>query len=218
MSTNTKQLSTLNDGDRFDYGGHHWVALSSVSTSPQNIGGRLCLMAKHISISPAEIAAVIAIGLFTQGNLDLSSSSSVSFGKTNDWRESSVRKFLNGDFLKKLVDKRKKEGISGDIGIELAEYVSDLTADDGLRDYGESTDRVFLLSADSYRFNRYAIPSIYDDWWLITSDTSAADNPNFVRYVVGEYSTLYSVVAEESCYLRPAIYLKSDTLVSVSKK
>jgi hypothetical protein len=42
------------------------------------------------------------------------------------------------------------------IGVELLEYESDLTADDRLTDYGTSTDRVLVLSADGSPYNSYA--------------------------------------------------------------
>src|SRR5690606_37147015 len=65
---------------------------------------------------------------------------------SNDWRQSSSRRYLNENFLQVLED----NGLADNI----IETEVDLTADDGLKDYGTSTDKVFLLTADMYRKNR----------------------------------------------------------------
>ena len=74
----------------------------------------------------------------------------------NDWRKSSLRAELNEKFIKKLDTDA------------LLPFVSDLTADDGLKDYGTSEDLVFLLSCDLYRKYRAVMPK-YNTWvWTIT--------------------------------------------------
>ena len=74
----------------------------------------------------------------------------------NDWRKSSLRKYLNEEFVKNF-DK-------GD----LLPFVSDLTSDDGMTDYGTSEDFVALLSDNLYRKYRKFMPK-YDTWvWTIT--------------------------------------------------
>ena len=75
---------------------------------------------------------------------------------SNDWRKSSLRKYLNEEFVKNF-DK-------GD----LLPFVSDLTSDDGMTDYGTSEDFVALLSDNLYRKYRKFMPK-YDTWvWTIT--------------------------------------------------
>lgn len=75
---------------------------------------------------------------------------------SNDWRKSSLRKYLNEEFVKNF-DK-------GD----LLPFVSDLTSDDGMTDYGTSEDFVALLSDNLYRKYRKFVPK-YDTWvWTIT--------------------------------------------------
>lgn len=75
---------------------------------------------------------------------------------SNDWRKSSLRKYLNEEFVKNF-DK-------GD----LLPFVSDLTSDDGMTDYGTSEDFVALLSDNLYRKYRKFMPQ-YDTWvWTIT--------------------------------------------------
>lgn len=75
---------------------------------------------------------------------------------SNDWRKSSLRKYLNEEFVKNF-DK-------GD----LLPFISDLTSDDGMTDYGTSEDFVALLSDNLYRKYRKFMPQ-YDTWvWTIT--------------------------------------------------
>lgn len=56
----------------------------------------------------------------------------------NDWKESSLRKYLNGEYLQKFTD------------VNLVSWQQDLIIDDGL-DYGSSEDKIFLLTAEQYR-------------------------------------------------------------------
>lgn len=87
---------------------------------------------------------------------------------SNDWRKSSLRLELNGTFL----DNIGKES--------LMPFTSDLTSDDGLKDYGTAEDYVFLLSADLYRKYRPYIPNQKTWWWLITPWSTL---PSFANYV-----------------------------------
>lgn len=52
--------------------------------------------------------------------------------RKNDWRTSSLRKHLNGEYLEQF-----NRG-------DLLQFVSDLTSDDGEKDYGTAEDYVFL--------------------------------------------------------------------------
>ena len=91
---------------------------------------------------------------------------------SNDWRFSSLREYLNGDFLKNEID-----------ASALLPFISDLTADDGLTDYGKSVDLVFLLSADLYRKYRYQMPK-WNTWvWLITPWSCLPSLGSIVRRV-----------------------------------
>ena len=60
----------------------------------------------------------------------------------------------------------------------------DLTADDGLTDYGSCLDKVTMLTADEYRETRDLHPAPEHWRWLITPDgTPASSGTSFVRYV-----------------------------------
>ena len=75
----------------------------------------------------------------------------------NDWRKSSLRKYLNGEFFEQLPFADK-----------LISFKRDLTSDDGLKDYGDCEDYVSLLSDDEYRKYRYQISNKDDWWWTLT--------------------------------------------------
>ena len=75
----------------------------------------------------------------------------------NNWRTSSLRKWLNSEFLDKNFGK----------GALLANF-STLTADNGDDKYGVVEDYVTLLDCDQYRRYRKLMPK-YDDWvWTLT--------------------------------------------------
>lgn len=94
----------------------------------------------------------------------------------NDWRSSSLRRELNGAFLDALV-------AEGADRAAFLDWESDLTADDGMTDYGTATDKIALLSDKLYRMFRGIIPRV-DAWcWNLTPWTCDASNSNSVRYV-----------------------------------
>ena len=67
----------------------------------------------------------------------------------NNFAESDIREFLNGEFLQKLIEAGAPEA--------MFEYLNiDLTADDGLKDYGGDRVRVGLITCDEYRLLRDA--------------------------------------------------------------
>ena len=91
---------------------------------------------------------------------------------SNDWRKSSLRKYLNEEFVKNF-DK-------GD----LLPFVSDLTSDDGMTDYGTSEDFVALLSDNLYRKYRKFMPQ-YDTWvWTITPWSCHPGTASLERFVL----------------------------------
>lgn len=130
---------------------------------------------------------------------------------SNDWKESSLRRYLNSEFLNNLLCDSEMER-------EIPDSEVDLTADDGLDDYGISQDKIFLLTCEQYRKYRKVIPNLEDWWWLVTpystKENRYADSVSYV-YSDGTLSN------EAACYghfgVRPAWYLKSEILVSDSE-
>lgn len=174
-----KRLKSLERGQIFSAGGFNWLVVE------HNQHGTLALMEKCLKYDA-----------FDEEN-------------SNDWRQSSSRRYLNENFLQVIED----NGLGPD---NIIETEVDLTADDGLKDYGTSIDKVFLLTADMYRKNRDVIEPIDDWWWLITPySTPTAGDAHHVRYVCSGGSLGYHYAYNGRRGLRPALILKSDILVSI---
>lgn len=126
-------------------------------------------------------------------------------GNKNDFAASSLRAYLNGEFLRRLIKTGAPE--------EMFEYFNiDLTADDGLKNYGGDRVRIGLITCEEYRLLRSNIPALPDRWWW----TATPDSPinSFVRYVYSDGS-LYRSSAYYGIYgVRPLCNLKSEILVS----
>lgn len=130
------------------------------------------------------------------------------FGKTNDWRESALRKYLNGEFARLLTEGNMDE---------LLDTVTDLTAFDGTVDYAHSVDKVTLLTLDQCRKYRYIHP--LPDCWEWTSTPSSTpggwdEDARFVRVLNTDGS-----LNDGDCTLtygaRPAFTLPSTLTVGV---
>lgn len=130
-------------------------------------------------------------------------------GNCNDWSKSSSRTYLNGPFLDNLI-----ETVNGPHAFLQSEI--DLTADDGLKDYGTCTATIFLLTVDQYRRNRDVIKNANDWWWLSTAFSTASNGYEHYARGVDSDGALYWNYAYFGSYgLRPACYLDSDLLISI---
>lgn len=126
----------------------------------------------------------------------------------NDWRVSSLRRELNGPFLDALI----QEGANR---AAFLDWESDLTADDGMTDYGTATDKIALLSDGLYRKYRRFIPLV-DDWcWTLTPWTCNPSNSYSVRYVGSSGAVGWVSAYRGSRGARPLCYLESSIFVSV---
>lgn len=126
-------------------------------------------------------------------------------GNKNDFAASSLRAYLNGEFLRRLIKAGAPEGM-------FEEFTIDLTADDGLKNYGSDRVRIGLITCEEYRLLRDNIPPLPNDWWW-TATPDSPINP-FVRYVYSD-----GALSSDSAYLggrgvRPLCNLKSEILVS----
>lgn len=113
----------------------------------------------------------------------------------NDWKESSLRKTLNKEFLSKLVKKH------------LVIQSTDLIADNGDKAYGTSEDYVTILSCDQYR-KYHDIVTLFAEWmWTLTPcGTSHA-----VRNV-GPDGYIYSNYAYNSFGVAPVVLFSAEHL------
>lgn len=127
----------------------------------------------------------------------------------NNFAISSSKEWMNGPYLDNLIE--AAPGPHAFLTTEL-----DLTADDGLKDYGTCTVTIFSLTVDQYRRNRDVIPNADDWWWLSTAYSTASNGYEHSARLVGSDGTLYWSNACGGYYgLRPACYLDSDLLISV---
>ena len=105
---------------------------------------------------------------------------------------------------------------SENLGLSL--FKTDLTADDGLNDYGQSIDVVSLMTCDLYRRHRDILNPIDYWWWLATPYSARVAYSHSVRFV-SVYGTLFSDdVQRGSGGVRPLCCLKSDTLIEEVNK
>ena len=85
---------------------------------------------------------------------------SFNFGLNNDWKESSLRKYLNKDFYENLVDEI------------------------GQKEYGKCEDKVSIISLDEYRKYRELIPNAEYWWWTLTPDSTKCNgDTSWIRIV-----------------------------------
>lgn len=126
-------------------------------------------------------------------------------GNKNDFAASSLRAYLNGEFLRRLIKAGAPE--------EMFEYFNiDLTADDGLKNYGGDRVRIGLITCEEYRLLRGNIPALPDRWWW----TATPDSPinSFVRSVDSDGSLSGGSAYGGFYGVRPLCNLKSEILVS----
>lgn len=126
----------------------------------------------------------------------------------NDWRKSSLRRELNGAFLDALV-------AEGADRAAFLDWESDLTADDGMTDYGTATDKIALRSDALCRKYREITPPV-DEWcWNLTPWTCDASYSYNVRSVHSSGAMYWNHAYYGHWGVRPLCNMKSDILVSV---
>lgn len=131
-------------------------------------------------------------------------------GNSNNFPKGTLCKYLNGEFIKKL----KANGADTSA---LIPTTIDLTSDDGLKDYGETTQKIFLLTCDMYRKYRSVIPNLDDWWWLATAySTESNGYASFARRVFSDGGLGRGSAYRGHRGVRPAFYLKSSILESLS--
>lgn len=158
-------------GEHFTYEGIEWICLDVID------GNYLAITAKAIDELPFDME------------------------NYNNWKESSLRRVLNEDFVDKLNKKH------------LVMQTSDLIADNGDKMYGTCEDYVTILSCDQYRKYRELVPH-YPEWmWTLTprncSPTSGYSN--CVRTVDMDGNINY-YVADSSNGVSPACLFSSENL------
>lgn len=118
----------------------------------------------------------------------------------NNWKTSTLRRFLNEDVLEEHFDAK-----------HLIKQTSDLTADNGDKAYGTCEDYITLLTCDQYRKYRDYVPLFEECMWTLTPwrcDTGSADDVRNV-YPAGAIS---GSDAGSSVGLAPVCLFNSNNL------
>ena len=173
-----KKLNALKPGARFIYGGVNWALLELKGNE-----------------AVAITADCVCQRAFDRDN-------------ANDWRRSSLRKELNGEFLTMLISE-------GADPAAFMEFESDLTADDGMTDYGTARDKIALITCDLYREYRALLPGIGRWWWTLIPWTCDPEYSYNVRHVGSSGALNWNVAYNGFRGVRPLCHLQSDILVSV---
>lgn len=117
----------------------------------------------------------------------------------NDWRKSTLRRYLNEEYIKNF----DKAG--------LLPLVSDLTTDSGQTDYGTSEDYIAVLSCDLYRKYREYVPK-YNNWvWTLTPWHISPSLAHNARIVITDGSLGTSLAYDcygvaPACLFNPSIF------------
>ena len=129
----------------------------------------------------------------------------------NDWRKSSLRRELNGVFLDALVSEGANRAA-------FLDWESDLTADDGMTDYGAAVDKIALRSDALCRKYREITPPV-DAWcWNLTPWTCDHEHPWRVRIVYSSGALDWNSACSGGRGVRPLCYLKSEISVSIPRE
>lgn len=133
---------------------------------------------------------------------------SFNFGLNNDWKESSLRKYLNKDFYENLVDEIGEDHV--------VTFERDLISLDGQKEYGKCEDKVSIISLDEYRKYRELIPNAEYWWWTLTPDSTKCNgDTSWIRivspsgYINGNYYDDYCGV-RPFCIFSSAIFESED--------
>ena len=129
----------------------------------------------------------------------------------NNWEYSTLRRELNDDFYESLLENGADAGAFLDMTV-------DLTADDGLDDYGTTTDKIALISCEQHRKYRRLIPDLEYWWWTLTPRTCIASNSYNVRVVYTSGALSHSLAYRGNWGVRPLCNLSSEILVSVDSE
>lgn len=129
----------------------------------------------------------------------------------NDWRKSSLRRELNGVFLDALVSEGANRAA-------FLDWESDLTADDGMTDYGAAVDKIALRSDALCRKYREITPPV-DAWcWNLTPWTCDHEYPYCVRNVYSSGAMSWDSACIGDRGVRPLCYLKSEISVPIPRE
>ena len=130
------------------------------------------------------------------------------FGGNNNFAESELRKKLNIEYLNEWVDSgaRRKNFVS---------MVVNLTANDGLKDYGTCECFLAPRTCGQHRKYRYLIPNPKGNWeWTATAYSTKNNRCSYIAHQVTSIGGLgYTANVYGAYGVRPLFKLNSESLV-----
>lgn len=121
------------------------------------------------------------------------------FGETNDWRESKIREYLNGEYQRKLAEQFGEDNI--------VEFERDLTSLDGFDDYGKCQDKASVMSIIEYMRYHKHIGNCESWHYMLTPDSTPSGygsdrrhNAKEVRTIIINIKVQYSIGKEITMY------------------
>lgn len=128
------------------------------------------------------------------------------FGSNNDWKDSKIRSYLNGEFYEKL---------AAEIGAEnIIPFERNLLSLDGQTEYGTCEDKVSILSLDEYRQHRVVIPNEEYWWWTLTPDSTKCNKDTTWLHVVCPSGCIGNCGCDFSIGVRPFCIFSSSIFAS----
>lgn len=131
---------------------------------------------------------------------------SFNFGLNNDWKESSLRKYLNKDFYENLVNEIGEDHV--------VTFERDLISLDGQKEYGKCEDKVSIISFDEYRKYRELIPNAEYWWWTLTPDSTKCNGDTSWIRIVSPSGNVSNDDFDRSCGVRPLCIFSSSLFES----
>lgn len=133
----------------------------------------------------------------------------MTFGSNNDWKSSKIRKYLNGEFYKKLTDEIGEENI--------IEFERNLLSLDGQTEYGSCEDFVSIISLDEYRKYRTLLPNGKYYWWTLTPDSTKCNGDETCIRVVCPSGYINNLNCGDDNGVRPFCIFYSSIFESEDK-
>lgn len=126
---------------------------------------------------------------------------------SNNWEEAALREYLNGEFYEELAAVVGEENI--------IPFERDLTSLDGLKDYGNVTDKVSPITIDEYRANRDVIPNVKNYyWWLLNAWSTKNNGFKYSVAVVSPSGGISSSLCNFNVGVRPVCIFSSSIFES----
>ena len=126
---------------------------------------------------------------------------------SNNWKNSDLRGFLNGEFYEKM---------AAEIGLKnIIPFERNLLSLDGQTEYGKCEDKISLLTVDEYRKYRSLIPNTKDYWWWLVSPWSTPCNDYKRTVAVVSYAGDFGISdCGSNCGVRPVCIFSSSIFES----